>query len=119
MNWEKALETIIVLALASLLASFILDINWLVYLAIALLTISFISKKLTTLIGEVWFIFSEYFGIVMNQIIMFIIFYLFLCPISFFQRLFGGNQILNKSKNGSHFIKRNHLYSKNDIKNPW
>lgn len=119
MNREKSLETIIVLALASLVAALWLDMRWLIYLSIGFLTISLISKKLTFLIGTVWFTFSEYFGIVMNYVIMFIIFYLFLCPISFFQRLFGGNQILKKSKNNSHFIQRNHLYSDKDIKYPW
>lgn len=119
MNWEKSLETIIILALASLVACLWFDVSWLIYLSIGLLAISFISKKVTTLIAKVWFLFSEYLGIVMNYIIMFIIFYLFLCPLSFFQRLFGKNQILKKEDNNSHFIKRNHLYTDKDIKNPW
>ncbi|WP_308991280.1 hypothetical protein QLS71_001600 [Mariniflexile litorale] len=119
MNWEKSLETIIVLALVSLVASLWFDVNWLVYVSIGLLAMSFISKKLTIFIGKVWFAFSEYLGIVMNYITMSLIFYLFLCPISFFQRMFGANQILKKEENDSHFIKRNHLYTNKDIKNPW
>lgn len=119
MTWEKALETIIALTLASLIASLLLDINWLIYLSIGLLSISFISKWLTTMIGKGWFSFSNYLGIVMNYIIMFIIFYLFLCPLSFFQRLVGKNHILKKRGGNSYFLHRNHLYSDKDIENPW
>ena len=119
MSREKALETIIVLALASLIASILLDINWLIYVTMSLLTISIISKKLMNLIAKAWLSFSNYFGIVMNYIILFIIFYLFLCPLSFFQRLFGNNDILKKRGNHSYFISRNHQYSNKDIDNPW
>ncbi|MEN3325069.1 hypothetical protein VP395_15130 [Mariniflexile soesokkakense] len=119
MKWEKSLETIIVLALASLVASLWFSASWLIYISIGLLSISFISKKLTTLIGKGWFGFSEYLGIVMNYVIMFIIFYLFLCPLSFFQRFFGRNQILKKGEFDSHFVKRNHLYVRKDIEHPW
>ncbi len=119
MNREKSLETIIVLALATLISSSWFNISWLIYLSIALLAISFISKETTILLAKVWFAFSEYLGIVMNYIIMFIIFYIFLCPMSFFQRLLGKNQILKKEENNSHFIKRNHLFTDKDIKNPW
>lgn len=119
MNWEKVLETIIVLALALLIASILFDISWLIYASMGLLTISIISKSLTNLIAKTWLSFSNYFGIVMNFIIMFIIFYLFLCPLSFFQRLFGKNNILKKRGENSYFINRNHQYSNKDIENPW
>lgn len=119
MNWEKALETIIVLALAALIIFLVMDVNWLLYVSIALLVLSIISKKATILIGKVWLSFSYYLGVFMNSIIMFIIFFLFLVPISFFQRLFGKNQILKKETNNSHFVIRNHWYTKKDIEKPW
>jgi hypothetical protein len=109
MEREKALETVIILALVSLVASLKFDLIWLIYVSIGLLAISFISKKLTILIGALWFSFSHYFGMMMNAIIMFIIFYFVLTPISFFQRLFGKNQLLGKVKGDSYFHPRNHL----------
>lgn len=119
MNWEKALETIIVLALVALVASLLLNVNWLMYVSITLLVLSIISKKATMIISNVWLSFSHYFGLVMNSVVMFIIFFLFLVPISFFQRLFGKNQLLKKGTTNSHFIIRNHWYTKKDIEKPW
>lgn len=119
MNREKVLETILVLALASLVASLFLNIDWLIYVATGLLIISIISKRLTNMIAKAWLSFSYHFGIIMNYIIMFAIFYFFLFPISFFQRLFNKNEILKKGKGNSHFIHRNHLYTNKDVENPW
>ena len=119
MNREKALETIIVLALAFLIASLWLYTSWLMYLSIGLLTLSFISKRLTALIGKGWLSFSNYLGVVMNYIMLFIIFYFILFPLSFFQRQFNQNRILKKVKGDSHFHQRNHLFSIKDIENPW
>lgn len=119
MNRGKALETIIVLALAFLVAFLWLDISWLIYLSMGLLAISFISKKLTTLIAKGWLSLSRYLGTVMNYIIMFITFFCFLTPLSFFQRMTGNNHILKARKGDSHFHPRNHLFSDKDIKNSW
>lgn len=119
MNREKALETIIVLALVFLVVYLKFDTIWAIYVAVGLLALSFISKKITLVIGKVWFSFSHYLGLVMNQIIMFVIFYVVLLPLSFFQRLMGNNQILKKNKGNSYFHERNHLYTKKDIEKPW
>ena len=119
MNREKALETIIVLALVSLIVHLWLDIYWLTYLSIGFLALSIISKWMTIMIGKGWFAFSYYLGVIMNYIIMFIIFYLFLVPLSFFQRLAGSNQILKKRDSKSHFHQRNHLFTQKDIEKPW
>jgi hypothetical protein len=119
MNKEKSIETIVVLALASLVVSLWLHLSWLNYVAIVLLIISIISKKLTQAINTIWLTFSHYLGMVMNKVLMFVIFYVFLVPISFFQRITGNNQILKKRQGNTYFHQRNHLYTKKNIENPW
>lgn len=119
MNREKALETIIVLALALLMASVWFGVHWLIFLSMGFLGVTIVSKRLTVGIAKVWFVFSEYLATVMNYIIMFAIFYAILCPIAFFQRLFKKNQILKASNRDTYFVKRNNLYSKKDLENPW
>lgn len=120
MTLEKGLETLIVLTLAALIAYFTFNVNWLLYLAIVFLVIAIVSKKLTILVGKVWFSFSHYLGLGMNYILMFLIFYLILTPLSFFQRVTGNNELLKKgSSNDSYFHQRNHWYVKKDIEKPW
>ena len=119
MNREKALETIVVLSLACLLGSLWLDASWFVYFSIGLLVISLIFRKLTYWIGKGWFSFSYYLGLIMNYIIMFVIFYLFLVPLAFLQRLTRSNQILRKKEGNTYFQRRDHLFSSKDIERPW
>lgn len=119
MTREKGLETIIVLVLASIFIYWKFDVHWLIYLAFALLVIAVISKQLTEIIGKLWFLFSHYFGMLMNYIIMFLIFYIVLTPLSFFQRLANKNQILKRGVENTHFHTRNHIYNVKDIEKPW
>lgn len=119
MSREKGLETIIVLVLASLFIYLKFEVTWLIYIAFALLLISIVSKKLTSLIGKLWLSFSLYFGAFMNYIIMFLIFYFVLTPLAFFQRLGNKNQLLKKGRNKTYFVKRNHLFTLKDIEKPW
>lgn len=119
MTKEKGQETIIVLTLVCLIAFIKFNFSWLIYLGSGLLITGIISKKLTILIGKYWFMFSYYFGGIMNYFIMFFIFYLILTPLSFFQKLSGNNQILKKDNADTFFKIRNHYYTKDDIKRPW
>ena len=119
MKREKGLETIVVLTLVCLIGFLKFDANWLIYTGLVLLTIGVISKIATIAIGKYWFLFSFYFGSVMNYVIMFFIFSFILIPLSFLQRLFGHNKILKKNTTESNFHIRNHPYTEKDIEKPW
>lgn len=119
MKKEKVLETLVVLALAPLVFYVLFHTEWLIYLSMGFLITPLISLKIALAIAKIWHTFSNYLGLVMNHALLFICFYLFLVPLSFFQRLFGANQILKKEKSNSYFQKRNHVFTKEDIKNPW
>lgn len=119
MKKEKAFETIIVLALVALIGFLVYDKIWLIYLSVTLLAVPIISVKIALFIAKIWFAFSDYIGMVMNYIVMFICFYIFLVPLSFLQKIFGKNQILKKQNGDSYFHKRNHLFTSEDINKPW
>ena len=119
MTREKGLETILVFVLITLFLKTTYNANWLIYVAFGLLAIGILSKRITIILGKAWFSFSHYFGAIMNYIIMFIIFFLVLTPLSFFQRLTGKNQILKKETSPTNFKERNHTFTKKDIDKPW
>lgn len=119
MSREKALESIIVLALASLLFYLWSDIIWLIYVSVGLLAIALISKKITVIIGKIWLTFSHWLGMIMNYIILSLIYYLVLFPLALLQRLTGKNQILKKENPDSYFHKRKHLFTSKDIDHLW
>ena len=119
MNREKGLETIVALTLVSLIAFIIFRNIGFIYLGLGLLAIGTLSKKATIAIGKYWFLFSFYFGSVMNYVIMFLIFSLVLTPLSFLQRLVGQNKIMKKKNKKSNFKLSNHHYTEKDIEKPW
>ncbi|MUP44952.1 hypothetical protein E0K83_04240 [Gramella sp. BOM4] len=119
MEKTKIFETIIVLALAGLIGFLIFDLIWLVYLVVILLAIPLISVKAASYIAKFWMAFSFYLSTVMNHILLFICFYMFLVPLSFLQKLFGSNQILKKQEGDSYFQKRDHVFTSRDIDRPW
>ncbi|WP_318311786.1 hypothetical protein [Flagellimonas crocea] len=119
MTREKGLETILVLVLVSLILFLKFDTKWLLYLSMVLLVVSVISTKATIFVGKIWFSFSHYLGMVMNALIMFLIFYIILTPLSFFQKLARKNKILQKPDGETYFHQRNHIYTTKDIEKPW
>ena len=119
MKLEKGYETIIVFVFISLLIYLKFKFDWLIYLAILLLIIALTSKRSAEMIGSIWFSFSNYFGLMMNYLLMSLIYFIVLVPIAFIQKLAGKNKIIQSQQVGSYFHKRNHLYVQKDIEKPW
>ena len=119
MSRSKALESVLVISLALLVAYLTYKNTLFIYLAAGLMLLSVLSKSFTIGVGKLWFGFSHYFGMVMNTIIMGFIFFLILTPLAFLQRIFGKNGLKKSTSKDSYFIKRNHLFTLKDIEKPW
>ena len=115
----KDLETLIILALVPLVLYLIYKDTVFLYSSIILLVIAIFFKGLSGYISTVWYIFSEYLGLVMNTIILAVIYFLILTPLAFLQRLTRNNQILKERDEHSYFIVRNHRVTLSDIQKPW
>lgn len=94
---------------------------WLVSLFLLLLNMTI--PKVFKYPSIFWYKFSEILGVVSSTIILTVIFYLVLFPISFFKRAVSKKDELNlKSwKNGekSTFTNRDHTYTPEDLINPY
>ena len=67
-----------------------------------------------------WFKLSEGMGYVMSRVILSLIFFLFLFPISIFVKMSSKNMMmLKRVKEKSVYTERNHKYVKEDIANIW
>ena len=118
---EKELETIIILALASLILFLLFKIKIFLFLSIIFLSVSLLSKKLTSMISRLWLGFSYYVGTVNSKIILTLIFYLFLTPIAFIFRLCTKNPLLLKMGKSleSYYSSRNYTPNKKDFEKIW
>jgi hypothetical protein len=121
---HKITQTLLVLALASMVTHlFVLrDINssFFRYVAIILIVLALFPQFfLSGFIAKAWLKFGEAMSWVMSKIILTLLFYLFVFPISSLYRLFSKDLMMIKKRKDTYFKERNHLFEKKDIENPW
>lgn len=86
---------------------------------IGVAAVSMIIPPLGRLIVKGWMLLAEKMGWVMSRVLLSIVFYLFLFPMSLVFRMTRSNPLMIKKVGDTAFTERNHKYTKADIENPW
>lgn len=122
---HKITQTLLVLALAFMAIHLWLvpqeSLNsYFLYTSIFLTVLAlFPTFVLSAFIAKGWLKFGEAMSWVMSKIILGLLFYLFVFPISSLYRLLNKDLLMLKKRNDSYYTERNHLFEKKDIENPW
>lgn len=120
---DKVRETLLVLAAASIIVHLLVltpSNNVFLYFAIAFIIGGLFSEFFfSRWIAQAWLKFGEAMSWVMSKIILGLLFYLFVFPISSLYRLLNKDLLMLKKRNDSYYTERNHLFEKKDIENPW
>lgn len=93
--------------------------NALFLISFAIGILSLVSKLFLRSIIWAWFSLAMVLGFVMSRVLLSLIFYLFLFPIAMLSRIGSKNGLQLKKPSQSVFIKRNHVYTKEDLINIW
>jgi hypothetical protein len=118
----KTLETISVLALASLIIGLVFKLHIFYVISLLLLLIGLFLKRVSALIANGWMKFAHILGTINTRILLFLIFYLFLTPIALLYRIFKGDFMMlrrDEEKRKSYWMKRDHQYKPKDLENVW
>lgn len=81
--------------------------------------LNLISPKIGAYMAYAWLKFGHFLGWINSRIILTIVFYCILFPISLIFRLTNKDPLQRKKTSGSNFSTRNHLYGKKDLENIW
>jgi len=125
MERSRAAETILVISLGFLGLFLIFhfrretDYFWMLYTSFSLGVLGLASKWLREQIHVFWFWIAEKLGYVTSRIILSIVFFIFLIPFGMLARVFRKDLLFLKKKSGSYYKKRDHIYSFQDLENPW
>jgi len=120
MSRDKELEAILVISSGLLVFHWLFHVEELVYIALGLMIVSLASKYLSSKIVWLWFKLAEVLGFVMSKVLLSLVFFLFLYPISLLFRIFNKDSLgLSKEGKTTYFIERDHQYSAKDLENPW
>jgi hypothetical protein len=119
MDKKKVLETSLVLTTAFLVIYILKPNQVFLYLAVAFGFIGIFIKPLAKLIAIAWFKLADVLNYIMSKIVLGIVFYLVLFPISLLYRLSQKDKLQLKRQKKSTWIERNYEYKAADLKNIW
>lgn len=112
--------TQLVIVVGFMILHYLFDIQVFAHIALALGLIFLLSKKLTNGVLWLWWKIAQVLGWINTRILLTLVFYLLLLPISMLFKLFSKDPLnINWKKTASSFEIRDHTYVADDLENPW
>jgi hypothetical protein len=119
MDRKKNLETILVLVLAFVVLYKLRKHEYLLLVAISIGVIGLLLPWAAEKIHWAWMKLAEGLGFVMSKVLLTFIYYIILMPLSVFAKMRRNIQARQQEKEGSYFVTRNFLYTKESMENMW
>ena len=119
MKNQKSLETVLVLVLAQIIIFlFTRHLLWL-YTGVALGVLGLFIPFLVDKIHYAWMKLAHLLGYIMSRVILTLIFFLVLLPLTLLSRFSSRNAMELKRKRTSTFKDRNYTYTRESLENVW
>jgi len=119
MRWSKSKETLLVLVLAVLVWYRVSRHAFLLWVAGGLVLIGLFLPVLADGIHRVWMKLAELLGGITSRVLLTVIFFIVFVPLGLISRLLGKNDLLVPPTGRSFFKVKDHLYTREDLENPW
>jgi hypothetical protein len=126
LNKEEKTKSLLVMVVGFLVLYFIAGYFWekeiktFLYISGAIGVLSLMSETISNLILKVWFKIAMILGWINTRIILGLVFFVFLTPFAWLQRLFVRKNYLSlKDSERTVFHTRNHQYKPEDFDNIW
>lgn len=120
MDRKKDLETCLVIVTGLLFIYLIQHWFTLLIVAVVIGFIGIFLKKPASWITWLWYKIADLLGKVVPKIILSLIYFIFLFPISLLSRVFNKKSMrIDERKTDSLWIDRGHIYVKEDLNKPW
>lgn len=117
---QNKYKTALVIVSGLLVFYYFFEINILFYVAMAVGILSVFIPKFAAILELAWFKLAYALGWINSRILLTIVFFVFLFPIALLARLFTKDPLqISASKTNSVYSNRDHLYTKEDLKNIW
>jgi hypothetical protein len=118
MQRVKVVESLLAIIVGFMVFYFVFKIDILLYISFGIGVIALFWEWLAEKIAWVWLKFAGFLGVINGKILLSIVFFIFLTPIAFLNKLFSKNMLqLKKEDQNSVFVERNMKYKKEDLEN--
>lgn len=119
MKKDSPTSTILVISTGFLILYFIFSWQWAIIFSLVIGLIGIVSPFLSNKIEWLWLKLSTVLGYVVPNILLSVVFYLFLFPISILFKLFNKDQLRLSNKYDSYFISVNKKMDKESFEKIW
>lgn len=118
-NKVNKYKVVLVITVGMSLLSILFSSRILLYIGLGAGILSLISEKLADGVVWVWNKIAQVLGFINTRILLSLVYFVFLLPISALSKMFSKNGVIKKRKKDSYFEQRDHLYTPEDISNAW
>jgi hypothetical protein len=119
MERTKTLETSLVLTTGFLLIFIITQNELFLYISLGLGVTGIFFKPIAKYIAVAWFKLADILSYVTSKIILGILFFAVLFPVSILYKLLNNDKLKLKRSETSNWVERNHAFSASDIEKIW
>lgn len=117
---SNPVKTMLTISVGFLVIFIITKLNWALLVALIIGLIGLFSTFLSKHIEFLWTKLAWFLGLIVPNILLSAIFYLFLFPIAVLSKIFGKNDSFKLKNNAdSVFITSNKVFDKNSFEKPW
>jgi predicted membrane protein len=119
MNNDTSKSTMLTISMGFLLLYLIFDREWAVFVSLVVGLIGIVSPFLSRKIEWIWMKIAKVLGYIVPNILLSIVFYVFLFPLAFLSRLFSKDPLMLSDKHKSYFVDINEEVEKDSFEKTW
>lgn len=119
MKQDTSKSTILVISMGFLILYLIFSWQWAIIVSLVVGLIGIISSFLSQKIEWVWMKLAMVLGYIIPNILLSLVFFLFLFPISLFSKLFTKDPLMLSNKHKTYFIEVNKELEKESFEKIW
>lgn len=117
---SEPLKTVLVITVGMLVVYFISNLQWPLLVALIVGGLGLMSNYLAKKIEFLWMKLAWVLSLIVPNILLSLIYYLFLTPIAILSRIFGEkNQLSLKNTSSTLFKDKNKVFDKVSFEKPW
>ena len=119
MKKDNSKSTMLVISMGFLALHLIYSWQWAIYVSLVIGIIGIVSRSLSRKIAQAWMMLAKILGYIVPNILLSLIFFLFLFPISLLAKLFKKDPLMLSREHSSYFVDIEKEMDKRDFEKIW
>lgn len=116
----EPIKTVLVICIGFLVIYMFFDARWALNTSLVVGLTGLFSSRLASFIDYIWMKLAWVLSLIVPNILLSVVFFLFLTPLAFVSRIFGDKNPLSLKNNGSSLFKDHKgVFDKSSFEKPW